>query len=162
MSQEPRAEEHVGARAGGRRRWDEGGPGGERCGRGWGRPRTRTPAPTRSHPRPAPLESNRHSPAPVKPMTALVSHKLPQTQEYQNVSLFDNQIVPNTPSRLRSSSAANSTSVPWAQAWFPQTCLRAPPRPAPPHTRTPRFQAGLGPTPRLPRCPSQSLDGRRG
>ena len=98
MSQEPPAEAHVGVRVGGL--W----------GAGWGRARgramgeglgaTQDLAPSthaRSHPRSAPLEGNRHSLTPVKPMTDLVSHNPSQTQEYQNVSLFENRTVVTHP-----------------------------------------------------------------
>lgn len=120
----------------------------------------------RSHPRPAPLESNRHSLTPVKPMTDLVSHNPNQTQEYQNVSLFENQTVSHTPLRLRSSSAANSASILWADPGLvplhlpeqlPPTHTPLPPR----HTHTGSRQgSGIGPTQTLPRCPLQSLGSR--
>ena len=104
-------------------RWDGAGrAGGERCGRGRGPPSTWPPAAhARSYPHPDPVESNNLSLTPVKPVTASGSHKPGQTQEYQNVSLLEKRTVPNTPGRrLRSPSAANSSSIPWPiQAWFP-------------------------------------------
>lgn len=145
-------------------RWGRWGEAARRAMRGAGATQALRPAThARSHPRPAPLESNRHSLTPVKPMTDLVSHNPNQTQEYQNVSLFENQTVSHTPLRLRSSSAANSASIPWADPDPGLVPLHLP-EPAPPHrhtrTHTQVPRQGSDPSQTLPRCPLQSLGSR--
>lgn len=128
----------------------------------------------RSHPRPAPLKNNRHSLTPVKSMTDLVSHNPGQTQEYQNVSLFEHQTVPSTPSRLASAAPLQPAlqASPGRMQAHHLHLPEGPPARARARTNTHahinththahahRFQAGRRPTQTLPRCPLQRLGGR--